>query len=271
MIYLFTILTFVLAVVTKPLFLNLLLESQLIQNNYKREVIPTGMGLYLFFNLATSWSLGYLSGIYTLQSFVLLLMLSGFFAFLGFIDDILGDKKERGFIGHFGSLINGKLTTGGLKALGAAVISLVVVYYISDTVTETFISWLTLLFVTNFINLLDLRPGRALKMFTAGLLFLFVFTWQLDIWYLAIPILATLTFYFPMDISAEAMMGDTGANLLGGVLGYFIIQTVGVLGEGVILFSIALVNLYSERNSLSAYIEKNRVLDFFDKMGRDDI
>ncbi|MCK4260972.1 MAG: glycosyl transferase family 4 [Halanaerobiales bacterium] len=270
MIYLFALFCVVLAFVTRPLFLNLLIDADAIQENYQRKEIPVGMGLYLFFNLATLWSIGYIIGLYSIQRFFPILLLTGIFSFLGFIDDLLGNRKARGLIGHFGCLLKGRLTTGGLKALGAAVISLVVVYYSTDQAVEAVISWFTLLLLTNFINLLDLRPGRALKVFTVSLLALFVVYWQLgDIWYLAIPLVPLMLFYFPLDLSALAMLGDTGANLLGGILGYFLIQTVGFWGEVGILVTLMLVHLYSERYSLSVLIEENRVLGWLDRLGRE--
>lgn len=269
MVYLFAILAIGLAYVTRPLFLNLLIEGEMVRPNYREEQIPLGMGLYLFFNLAALWSFGYIMGLYPIQRFFPILLLTGIFTFLGFIDDLLGNRKARGLVGHFRCLLTGKLTTGGLKALGAAVIALAIVYYTSDTATEAFVSWLGLLLTTNLINLLDLRPGRALKVFTFGMLFLLGFYWQYtDIWYLAIPIVPVLFFYFPLDLSAGAMMGDTGANLLGGILGYFLIQTVGFWGEAIIVFLLLLVHLFSERNSLSVMIEENRLLNWLDRLGR---
>lgn len=269
MIYLFTLLSFVLAYITRPLFINLLLEGGVIRPNYEERMIPLGMGLYLFFNLATLWSIGYLIGLYPIQRFFPVLLLTGIFAFLGFIDDLLGNRKARGLIGHFRCLLQGNLTTGGLKALGAAVIALVLVYYTTHSLVEAFVSWFTLLLVTNFINLMDLRPGRALKIFTVSILILFLIYWRMvDIWYLAIPLVPLLIFYSPLDLSAEAMLGDTGANLLGGLVGYFLIQTVGFWGEVVILFSLMVIHLYSERYSISTMIDENQVLHWLDHLGR---
>ncbi len=272
MIYLYFVFTIALAYVTRPLFLNLLREGKLIQSNYQEEEIPVGMGLYLFFNLVTDWSLGYLIGLYPIQRFIVVLVLIGIFCFLGFIDDLLGNRKARGLVGHFSCLLKGQLTTGGLKALGAGIISLVVVIYISNSFTEAVVSWFTLLLVTNFINLLDLRPGRALKVFSLALFLLFLFSpWgSLPIWVLAIPLLPLLFFYMPLDLGALAMLGDTGANLLGGILGYFIIQIMGIWGEVVVFFLLALVHLYSERYSLSTLIEENSILSWFDQLGRSE-
>lgn len=267
--WIFWLASFGLAFVTRPLFMNLLLESNLLRPNYRGKSIPSGMGLYLFFNLAVLWSFGYLINIYPFQRFFPVLLLAGIFAFLGFVDDLLGNHKARGFIGHFRYLLAGRLTTGGLKALGAATISLVIVYYSTHTLSQAFVSWLNILLITNLINLMDLRPGRALKVFTFLFFLLFLFTWHLSgIWYLAVPVLAVLVFYFPLDFSAIAMMGDTGANLLGGILGFFVIQTVGFWGEGAILFVVILIHLYSERYSISTLIEENRLLAWLDRLGR---
>lgn len=272
MIYLVILFSVALAYVTRPLFLNLLIEGDLQQANFQDKQIPVGMGLYIFFNLAIVWSLGYLLNVYPVDKFVTILLLTAIFSFLGFIDDQLGDKKTQGLVGHFRCLLEGRLTTGGLKALGAALIGLVVVIYSTDNLTQAVVSWFTLLLVTNFINLVDLRPGRALKVFTVGLTLLFFLSpWRsLPTWYLAIPILPILFFYFPLDLSASTMLGDTGANLLGGVLGFFIIQVVSFWGQVVIFFLLAFVHLYSERYSISALIEKNSVLTWFDQLGREE-
>lgn len=271
MIYLVILFSVALAYVTRPLFLNLLIEGNLQRSNYQNQKIPVGMGLYIFFNLTVVWSLGYLLNIYPVDQFVTILLLTAIFTFLGFIDDQLGDKKTQGLIGHFRCLLEGRLTTGGLKALGASLIGLVVVIYSTKNFSQAVVSWFTLLLVTNFINLLDLRPGRALKFFSVALILLFFLSpWRsLPTWYLAIPILPLLFFYFPLDLSAATMLGDTGANLLGGLLGFFIIQIVGFWGQVVIFFILALVHLYSERYSISALIEKNSVLTWLDQLGRE--
>lgn len=270
MIYLLLLFAFVLGYVTRPLFFFLLDEGGLIRENYQRKSIPLGMGIYLFFNLTTVWSIGYIVNIYSFEKLLPIVLLTVFFAFFGFIDDLLGNRKAKGLIEHFGCLLKGELTTGGLKALGAGVIGLVVVSYITDTFIEAFIGWFTLLLLTNFINLLDLRPGRALKVFSFLILTLFLFSWQrTEIWSLAIPLVPVLFFYFPLDLKGNAMLGDTGANLLGGILGYFTIQLFNIWIQAAVLFTLALIHLYAEQYSLSVLIEKNRVLNWFDRLGRE--
>jgi UDP-N-acetylmuramyl pentapeptide phosphotransferase/UDP-N-acetylglucosamine-1-phosphate transferase len=70
------------------------------------------------------------------------------------------------------------------------------------------------------LNLLDLRPGRAIKGF---LIFLFLIAilglGDID-WLLLAPLLGAVLYYLLIDLRAGAMMGDAGSNVLGLTLGY---------------------------------------------------
>ena len=100
---------------------------------------------------------------------------------LGLIDDALGSRVDRGFGGHLRTLAQGRITTGMLKLVGISAASLV-----AGAIMSGFAPWgrqgpespalrigLTLLagaaiaLTSNLVNLLDLRPGRALKGYSA--------------------------------------------------------------------------------------------------------
>jgi hypothetical protein len=49
------------------------------------------------------------------------------FGLLGFIDDVLGSDDARGFKGHVGALLQGRITTGFLKLFGGAGVAVVLV------------------------------------------------------------------------------------------------------------------------------------------------
>ena len=113
------------------------------------------------------------AGITDLAAPVLVL---GAFA-LGFADDVFGTSAERGFRGHIAALGRGRLTTGGLKLLGIGLLAAAVTLpaaFMAPAQTpllvvagEWLLSTLAIALSANFVNLTDLRPGRALKVYSA--------------------------------------------------------------------------------------------------------
>ena len=96
---------------------------------------------------------------------------------LGLIDDALGSAGDRGFGGHLRALAKGRLTTGMLKLIGISVASLVVAAIVSGfapwgrsaagslmaRIGLAVLAGAAIALTSNLLNLLDLRPGRALK------------------------------------------------------------------------------------------------------------
>jgi UDP-GlcNAc:undecaprenyl-phosphate GlcNAc-1-phosphate transferase len=149
---------------------------------------------------------------------LLVLFLVGvvFFALLGLLDDLLGSRENRGLKGHFGALLNGKLTTGALKALGGGAGALLISFISlpGRPWWEILTAALLMALAANTINLVDLRPGRAIKVFYLWFLILLaVFQDKLPLVLIA-PLAGGLLACAPADLKARAMLGDTGANLL---------------------------------------------------------
>lgn len=115
----------------------------------------------------------------------------------------------------------------------------------------------------NLLNLLDLRPGRALKV---GLL-------------TGSPLVAAggglaagpvgaAAALLPEDLGERTMLGDCGANALGAVLGTALVTRTGPAGRVVALAAIAGLTAASERVSFTQVIAGNRVLRRLDELGR---
>ncbi|MDZ4178646.1 MAG: hypothetical protein U1E29_05385, partial [Coriobacteriia bacterium] len=89
----------------------------------------------------------------------------------GLVDDVFGTSTDKGFRGHLAALARGRLTTGGLKLFGIGFVALAGGVTIAGrtpldglefavvVIAATFVIALS----ANLVNLLDLRPGRALK------------------------------------------------------------------------------------------------------------
>jgi len=105
----------------------------------------------------------------------------------------------------------------------------------------------------NLINLLDLRPGRALKatlllgtpLAAAGST-------------AAAVVVGTSLAALPRDLAARTMLGDTGANALGAVLGTAAVDRLPRPGRWVVLTGLVALTLASERVSFSAVIAVQR-------------
>jgi hypothetical protein len=192
-------------------------------------------------------------------------------AFLGFLDDSLGQGAvgaPRGWRGHARALRAGSLSTGAVKALGALALA---AYVVSGRGLE---SWryladvALLILATNLFNLLDLRPGRAEKGMTllgAGLC--------LGAWTIA-PIELLGIFAAPILVGAwftlreQAMLGDTGSNLVGAVAGVWLLTTLGADARLVALAVVAGLTIYGELRSISAMIDSVPPLRWLDSLGR---
>ncbi|MDO4925403.1 MAG: hypothetical protein Q3980_07040 [Turicibacter sp.] len=252
-----------------PLFKNLLIDSNVIRPNYKGEMIPVSMGIVFLPMLIIN---GIILAFFTVDSIGLLCLFLFIFGivcmfFAGILDDIIGNRDVSGLKGHFKSLFKGRLTTGGFKALFGGFVGLIISVAISKNITDIIVNTLIIALSTNLMNLFDLRPGRAIKAYLVIMITIFVtLTGYIKI--LPLLILPNVIAYFNYDLKAKAMMGDTGSNVLGISIGILIAfgYTLNVrLGWLVFLI---LIHIFTEKFSLTKIIEKNKVLNFIDRLGR---
>lgn len=264
--------------VTLPPVSELLLTAGVTKENYAGVRIPTAVGVV--FPLTLPFSLACLAlkqVLFNPEEVYLLLFITTGMGFAGLCDDLLKTDEEKGFRGHFAQLLKGKLTSGALKAgagFSFALIFTFGLWVMGHTSLGMLIpQTLVVALATNSINLFDLRPGRAVKFFffASVLFFLLLEVRGIKSPYfkLLYPVSGGLVAYLPVDIKAHGMLGDTGANFLGALLGAVIVLTKDpVLLYGAFCFFLFL-QLGAERLSFSQVIEHNRVLRFLDELGRD--
>jgi UDP-N-acetylmuramyl pentapeptide phosphotransferase/UDP-N-acetylglucosamine-1-phosphate transferase len=117
----------------------------------------------------------------------------------------------------------------------------------------------------NALNLLDLRPGRACAAFIVSSLILagIVPAQAKPALWAIIP----TGFAYPLDATARVMLGDTGSNLLGGLLGVSLVLAIpSVAGLLAALAVLAAFHAAAERWSLSEIIERNSILRKLDSL-----
>lgn len=252
-----------------PLFRNLLIDSNVLRPNYKKDMIPVSMGIvFLPMLIINSIILAYFTTNFKDMMYIFIFLfglVSMFFA--GILDDIIGNRDVSGLKGHFKSLLNGKLTTGGFKALFGGFIGVVISIAISKNIYDIVINTLIIALSTNLMNLLDLRPGRAIKGYLVISIVL-LFTLSGYTRNLLLLILPNVVAYFNQDLKAKAMMGDTGSNVLGISIGILFVIGYSLKVRLIWLAFLIFIHILTEKYSLTKIIENNKFLNFIDKLGR---
>jgi hypothetical protein len=111
----------------------------------------------------------------------------------------------------------------------------------------------------NTLNQLDTRPGRALKAFALGAAALRLRPRG------AVAAAVLLASY---DLREMAMLGDSGSNALGAVLGLGSVKRFSRRQRWSAIAALAGLNLLGERRSLGSLIERTPVVRDLDAWGR---
>lgn len=197
-----------------------------------------------------------------------LVLALGFFG-LGFLDDFAGDGRSKGFGGHLRALREGQLTTGAIKMFGGAALALAVaLWWERGSLPVAVLDAMVIALAANFVNLLDLRPGRAGKGFL--ILWLLVIFPNRNSEYLPISaaLAAALAAWLPADLKERGTLGDAGANMLGAVLGAGFVAASDLPATMAVLALLVVVTLASERVSFTEVIERTGPLRWLDGLGR---
>jgi UDP-GlcNAc:undecaprenyl-phosphate GlcNAc-1-phosphate transferase len=188
-------------------------------------------------------------------------------AFLGLLDDAFGGTP-RGWRGHGRALLDLRVSTGALKAAGSLGLAFYALGFAGLPTGRWLLGSAVLVLATNVFNLLDLRPGRATKMFVllgAGLTIgaASVRTlWALGLF--AGPALIAGAY----DLRERAMLGDTGANLLGALAGLWLVLSLSEIGQLVALALLLAITVYGELRSITELVERVPLLRELDSWGR---
>lgn len=192
----------------------------------------------------------------------------------GLVDDLAEDtsRSRKGLRGHLGALAHGELTTGGLKVLGIGATSLIAAALVTRgsgargaaRALDTLAGGALVAASANLVNLLDLRPGRALK--AVGLAALPTLAGQGAA--VGAGVLGAAAAALPADLAERDMLGDGGANAIGAALGVAVLGSTGRVGRLAVLAGLVGLTLASEKVSFSRVIERTPALRALDAWGR---
>jgi UDP-N-acetylmuramyl pentapeptide phosphotransferase/UDP-N-acetylglucosamine-1-phosphate transferase len=187
---------------------------------------------------------------------------------IGLVDDLVGATGPKGFAGHLRALARGRVTTGllklaviGLAALGAAAVLR------GGARVGALLDAALIAGTANFVNLLDLRPGRALKLVLVASAPLVAIS-SPGAALAAVPA-GTAAGLLPADLREHGMLGDAGANAFGAAYGVVVVAALGTAATAVALGVVASLTLVSEVVSFSRVIDRSPPLRWFDALGRD--
>lgn len=200
---------------------------------------------------------------------------------VGLYDDLAGlrggQPVAKGFHGHLGALRAGRVTSGTVKMVGGVGAGVIAAALLDrgtrpgagsgDSCRRLVAGLLGGGLVAgsaNLVNLLDLRPGRALKV---GLVTGTALAGG-PAGGLAAGPAGACAGLLREDLDERAMLGDSGANALGALLGLALAARTGPRGRAVALAVVAALTAASERISFTRVIARNPVLRRLDDLGR---
>lgn len=231
----------------------------------------------------------------------------------GYIDDVDqgahdGGKVAKGLKGHLGALAHGQVTTGVIKIAGIGASALAASALVGSKATsvsgkaaDLALNTVLIAGTANLANLLDLRPGRALKatvLVAAPLSYFSCAAAKTPAWetsgatsatsaapsakpvspasasgasaqrLLASGLNAAAITSMVEDLQETTMLGDTGANAAGALLGTSLAANDSwKLRLGTALGVVGLI-LASEKVSFSKVIAANPALNWLDQLWR---
>ena len=197
----------------------------------------------------------------------------------GLLDDLDqgahdGPSPAKGLRGHLRALARGRVTTGVVKVAvigsGALVGGVLLARGrgggLVATVVDAAGSAVVIASWANLLNLLDLRPGRAAKAAVVVCLPLLAGGGASRL--LASGALGTAAATLPEDLMERTMLGDTGANALGALVGTALAAHPCHLLRVVAAGTATALVLASEKVSFTQVIESTPLLDALDRCGR---
>jgi UDP-N-acetylmuramyl pentapeptide phosphotransferase/UDP-N-acetylglucosamine-1-phosphate transferase len=244
--------------------------------NFRGRRIPTAGGLIVVLGVLLvegarvglgAIGVGRRPGLDLARALVLLAVLG--FGLLGLLDDVFASGDARGFAGHGRALLEGRVTTGLLKLLGGGALALALAAAPGPEARLHVVADAALIaLAANLGNLLDRAPGRALKCGVVAWIPLLVVAGGDGLGLALAAAMGAFAALFPDDLGEHLMLGDAGANALGGVLGLAVVLEVGWHARLVVLAVLLALNVVSEWVSFSRVIARVGVLRALDDLGR---
>jgi UDP-GlcNAc:undecaprenyl-phosphate/decaprenyl-phosphate GlcNAc-1-phosphate transferase len=255
---------------------DILASPTLERVNYRGRPLPTAAGLFAVLAVLAveagratlgAFGVGAEPGTNAARPLVLFACLG--FGLLGFVDDVLGTGEDRGFRGHLRALASGRVTTGLCKIVGGAAVAFVLASQDDFITGKRLLSDAILIaLAANLGNLLDRAPGRVIKAGLVAWIPIAIAAGTGAVGVAIAPAMGAFAGLLGDDLRERLMIGDTGANVLGAVLGLACVLEIGRGARNVILVALVVLTIAAEFVSFSRVIDRVGPLRAFDVLGR---
>jgi hypothetical protein len=192
---------------------------------------------------------------------------------VGGYDDLAGARPEqagdKGLAGHLRALRSGRVSAGAVKVVGIGACSVAAALLVPRRrgvagLADAVLTSGLVAGTANLLNLLDLRPGRALK----AVVLLAVAGLRGPVGAAVAGPLGAAAALLPADLGERVMLGDCGANAAGALLGLRLAALRGRGTRAAVLVAVVALNLASEKVSFTRVIEATPGLRQLDRLGR---
>lgn len=240
------------------------------RTNYAGREVPTAGGLLAVFGFLVAMGVRTLvdfdGGNWQVASIVVVIG----FATVGLYDDLVGTHLARGLRGHLRAAAHGQLTSGVTKLVVGVAVALIAVLPFGIDAERRLLAALVVAGSANAANLLDLAPARLIKVAVVVAAALAWGAGSLD------PVLGPLMFVAaiaalaPLELNETLMLGDAGANALGGAVGLMAVSSSagGRVWLWIAAAVVVAINVAGELVSFSRVIERVPPLRLLDQLGR---
>ncbi len=249
--------------------------------NFMARSIPTSVGVgYALLTILMAAAASLVLGDISNYAGPLALIVIGF-SLLGLIDDLLEGRERGGFRGHLARAgATGEISTALIKAFFGLALALGanIIFRRATGPAMIAVDALIIALCANAVNMLDVRPGRAIKGFAAAAVFILAGSLIggtlggrasiLPItWFLIGPFIAWSINMASIDFRCRGMLGDAGSNVIGAVLGLLVVWELSATMRWVALGLLIGFHMLCEAVSLTSVIERVAPLKWMDKLG----
>ena len=163
----------------------------------------------------------------------------------------------------------GRVTTGLCKIIGGAAVAFVLASQDDFVTGKRLLSDAILIaLAANLGNLFDRAPGRVIKLSLVLWIPIALAAGTGAVGVAIAPVMGAFAGLLVDDLRERLMIGDTGANVLGAVLGLACVLELGRGVRNVVLVALVLLTVAAEFVSFSRVIDRVPALRAFDGLGR---
>lgn len=237
------------------------------RTNYAGRTLATGGGLIAVVGCIATVGLAALVDATSARLFAASVVAVVGFAGVGLFDDLVGSHSARGIRGHICAAAKGQLTSGATKLVaGVALGAIVSLVFRGDE--ARLVDTVVIAGAANVGNLFDLAPARAVKVAVIAMAALLGVS-HADAMAAPVLVVAAFVALARAELREDLMLGDTGANALGAVVGLAAL-TAAPNGAGPFVAAgvVVVINAAGEFVSFGRVIDRVAPLRVLDRLGR---